>query len=155
MKMLMATVVCLGLALVAWRFLPRPPVVQQGYDYRVGKPFRGSELGKTVERACGNCHSNDTNWPWYSHVPPVSWWIHKHVRDGREKLNFTEWTSYSKRHQHDALESICGVISTKRMPPAPYMVMHPEARLTAQDKMALCFWAAKEIERQDKVSLNQ
>jgi Haem-binding domain len=147
MKMLMATGLCLGLAFIASRSLSRPPALQQGYAYRV--PFLGSDIGKTVERACANCHSNDTNWPWYSHVPPVSWWIHKHVRDGREKLNFSEWTSYSGRQQHDALESICGVISTERMPPTSYVMMHPEARLTAQDKMALCFWSAKEIAHQD------
>jgi hypothetical protein len=155
MKMLMTIFVCLGLAFAVWRFPSRPPAVQPGYDYRMGKPFHGSELGKTVERACGNCHSNDTIWPWYSHVPPVSWWIQKHVRDGREKLNFSEWTNYSGRQQHDTLEAICGIISMNSMPPASYLVMHPEARLTAQDKMALCFWSAKEIERQDGASLNQ
>jgi hypothetical protein len=54
-------------------------------------------------RACGNCHSNHTDWPWYSHVAPVSWWITQHVREGREKLDFSDWERYSawqKRDKH-------------------------------------------------------
>jgi hypothetical protein len=60
------------------------------HDYRSAELFRGSEGGKTLARACGNCHSNQTNLPWYGHVVPISWWIERHVREGRQELNFTE-----------------------------------------------------------------
>jgi hypothetical protein len=95
-------------------------------------------------RACGACHSNHTNWPWYSHVPPVSWWITQHVREGRERLDFSEWDTYSHRQRQDKLESICGLISTGRMPPWQYTTMHPEARLTEKDKKAVCAWVKEE-----------
>lgn len=80
--------------------------------------FRGSEGGKTLARACGNCHSNQTNLPWYGHVVPISWWINRHVREGKQALNFSDWTTYSARHRLDELESVCGVVSNGRMPPA-------------------------------------
>jgi heme-binding protein len=93
---------------------------------------------QVLVRACGNCHSNHTDWPWYSHVPPVSSWIAQHVREGRERLDFSEWDTYSQGQRQDKLESICGLISTGRMPPWQYTTMHPEARLTEKDKNAVC-----------------
>jgi len=92
-------------------------------------------------RACGNCHSNHTDWPWYSHVAPVSWWIARDVREGRESLNLSEWETYSAPQRRDKLESICGLISTGRMPPRQYRSMHPEAKLTEMEKEAVCAWA--------------
>jgi Haem-binding domain len=99
-----------------------------------------SQPTQLLVRACGNCHSNHTDWPWYSHIPPVSWWIARHVREGREKLDFSEWETYSIGQKRDKLESMCGLISTGRMPPRTYAVMHPEAKLTEEDKKAVCDW---------------
>ena len=103
-----------------------------------------SEPAKILMRACGNCHSNHTDWPWYSHVAPVSWWIERHVSEGREKLDFSAWETYSTRQKHDKLESMCGLISTGRMPPRMYSVMHPEARLSEKDKNAVCAWVREQ-----------
>jgi hypothetical protein len=103
-----------------------------------------SQPTQVLVRACGNCHSNQTDWPWYSHVPPVSWWIARHVREGREKLDFSEWETYSIRQKRDKLESMCGLISTGRMPPRTYAVMHPEAKLTDEDKEAVCAWVKEQ-----------
>jgi hypothetical protein len=99
-----------------------------------------SQPARILVRACGNCHSNHTDWPWYSHVAPVSWWIARHVSEGREKLNFSEWETYSTWQKRDKLDSMCGLISTGRMPPRLYSAMHPEARLTEKDKNAVCAW---------------
>ena len=99
-----------------------------------------SEAARVLVRACGNCHSNHTEWPWYSHVAPVSWWIAQHVREGREKLNFSGWEKYSEWQKRDKLESLCGLISTGKMPPWPYATMHAEAKLTEGDKKAVCAW---------------
>jgi hypothetical protein len=62
------------------------------------------------------------------------------VREGRERFNFSEWDNYSQWQGQDKLESICGLISTGRMPPWQYTTMHPEARLTEKDKNAVCAW---------------
>ena len=99
---------------------------------------------QVLVRACGNCHSNHTDWPWYSHVAPVSWWISRHVREGRERLDFSVWETYSPGQRRDKLESICGLISTGRMPPRLYNSMHPEAKLTETEKKAVCAWVNEE-----------
>jgi hypothetical protein len=104
-------------------------------------PSFHSDPAQVLVKACGNCHSDRTVWPWYSHVPPVSWWIARHVREGREMLDFSEWQSYSEYQRLDKAESICGLVSTGRMPPRPYAAMHPEARLSASEKKAVCAWA--------------
>jgi hypothetical protein len=98
-----------------------------------------SELAQILVRACGNCHSNHPDWPWYSHVAPVSWWIARHVREGREKLDFRVGT-YSAWQKRDKLESICGLIATGRMPPRIYTAMHPRAKLTEENKKTVCAW---------------
>jgi len=103
-----------------------------------------SEPARTLMRACGNCHSNRTEWPWYSHVAPVSWWIAQHVREGREKLDFSEWETYSTWQKRDKLESMCGLISTGRMPPRVYTAIHPEAKLTEANKKAVCAWVKEQ-----------
>jgi len=99
-----------------------------------------SEPARILVRACGNCHSNHTDWPWYSQVAPVSWWIAWDVRKGRERLDWSEWDTYSRAQQRDKLESICGLISTGRMPPRLYSSMHPEAKLSETEKKEVCFW---------------
>jgi hypothetical protein len=151
MKVIALTILLLMLALIAFgSSLSRKQTTAtpDARDYRYANPFRGSEGGKTLARACGNCHSNQTKLPWYGHVVPISWWINRHVREGRQALNFTEWTTYSARRQRDELESICGVVSNGRMPPASYRVLHPESRLEAEDKKLICAWAANEWERE-------
>ena len=118
------------------------------HDLRDAEPLRKSEAGKVLAQACGNCHSNQTEWPWYGHVAPFSWWIQSHVRKGRDELNFSKWTSYSARQRRAKLDSICGLVSTGRMPPWSYTMLHPEARLSAKEKSSVCVWVAMEIERE-------
>jgi hypothetical protein len=152
MKRLGLTIVFLMLALIAFGgSLSRKQIGKVSPEakyYRKVELFRGSEVGNTLARACGDCHSNQTNLPWYGHVAPISWWIKSHVSEGREELNFSEWTRYSARQRRDELESICGVISSGRMPPGSYTALHPEASLGAQDKKAVCVWAANEVEQE-------
>src|SRR6266702_3971501 len=82
----------------------------------VGAPLSfNAEPAQVLVRACGNCHSDRTDWPWYSHVPPLSWWIAQHVRDGRNMLNVSGWQGYSEQQRLDKAESSCGLISTGRM----------------------------------------
>jgi len=102
------------------------------------------EPTRVLTRACGNCHSNHTEWPWYSHVAPISWWIAHDVREGRNKLDFSRWETYSARQKRDKSESVCGLITTGRMPPRLYTAMHPEAKLTKEDKTTVCAWAKKQ-----------
>ncbi len=78
--------------------------------------------------ACYDCHSNETNWPWYAYVAPVSWWITDHVEHGRGHLNFSEWD----KPNEDA-DEIVSVVASGEMPFPDYLRMHPEARLTPEE----------------------
>jgi hypothetical protein len=86
-----------------------------------------------VKRACFDCHSNETVWPWYSYVAPVSWLVYNDTMQGRSRLNFSEWGSGSQRGAGE----IVGIIQEGEMPPAIYLPMHPAAQLTAAEKQQL------------------
>lgn len=89
-----------------------------------------------ARRACFDCHSNETRWPWYSSFAPVSWRLQTHVREGREALNFSAFDPRNK-DMADAAGEAGETIAKGEMPPADYLLMHPEARLNAQEKRAL------------------
>ncbi len=90
------------------------------------------ETRALVERACFDCHSNETRWPWYSHVAPVSWLLQRHVHHGREHLNFQEFD----RPQDDAHEA-AGEVKEGEMPMWSYLLLHGEAELPEAEKQAL------------------
>jgi len=94
--------------------------------------------GKVMERACRDCHSNQTSWPWYSHVPPASWMIRRDVDMGRRMLDFTDWSSGRATPTKDQMSLICVAVSAGSMPPLPYRQLHPQAKLTPDDVDALC-----------------
>jgi mono/diheme cytochrome c family protein len=82
-------------------------------------------------RACFDCHSNETKWPWYSHVAPVSWLVQKHVDDGRRELNLSEWNR--PQEGGEAVETM----QEGEMPLPSYLLAHPEARLSPAEFQAL------------------
>ena len=84
-------------------------------------------------RACGDCHSNETKWPWYSDVAPVSWSVYHHVVEGREHFNISMWGHQKKNKGKDAVEEV----EEGEMPLKSYLLAHPEARLNDADKKAL------------------
>ena len=96
-----------------------------------------SRVAGIVRRACANCHSYETHWPWYARISPISWWLARHVSQGRAKLNFDEWSSVAAP---DQLEEIYDSIAKKKMPLASYLLMHPEARLSPADLAILLAW---------------
>jgi hypothetical protein len=95
-----------------------PPVVQE-------PRWNAPETRALAVRACFDCHSNETKWPFYSHIAPASWLVQHDVDEGREHLNFSAF-NLPQRHAQDAADQV----RRNAMPPAPYMMMHPEARLS-------------------------
>ena len=89
-----------------------------------------------ARKACFNCHSNETRWPWYSSIAPISWRIQTHVMEGRKKLNFTAFDAGNEKMAEAAGEAAETVIKGE-MPPQDYMLMHPEARLNGAEKQVL------------------
>jgi hypothetical protein len=86
-----------------------------------------------AQRACFDCHSNLTTWPWYSRVAPVSWLVANHVNDGRRRLNFSEWD----RPQREALKDVDEAVTSGDMPIWNYVMIHPEAKLSDVEKAQL------------------
>lgn len=93
------------------------------------------------ERSCQNCHSDETSWPWYSYVAPVSWVVARDVHQARKAMNLSEWGSYSAKQKTDKLEEICEQLTNGDMPDRKYMLVHPHARLTAKERDVVCQWS--------------
>lgn len=94
-----------------------------------------------LERACYDCHSNETDWPWYSHVAPVSWLVAHDVHEGREHMNMTDWNALKPDEQIDHIEGIWEMIDDGDMPLWYYQIMHPKSKLSDQDKTAIHNWS--------------
>lgn len=99
-------------------------------------------VAPVLQRACRDCHSNQTIWPWYSHIPPMSFMIEHDVNAGRAKFNFSPWVSGSVTPTHNQMAEICDAVSDGSMPLRGYRLMHRDARLSEEDVNALCKWPA-------------
>jgi len=91
-------------------------------------------------RSCNDCHSNRTVWPWYSQVAPLSWLVAYDVRQGRRKMNFSEWESLNDKNKHELLKEICSDVSEGEMPGWGYSLMHPQAKISGAEAQAVCSW---------------
>jgi cytochrome c551/c552 len=105
------------------------------------------QVAAIFDRSCRDCHSNKTVWPWYTNVAPISWWLSNHVNDGRNNLNLSEWGRLAQDRQDRKLRQICDEVSDGVMPLSSYLPMHPQARLSDQDKKTLCDWTDAERAR--------
>lgn len=105
------------------------------------------QVASILARSCSDCHSNQTAWPWYTNVAPVSWFIVDHVEEGRRNLNFSEWGRRDLRQRRNKLEEICDEVKQGAMPLSSYTPLHPYAKLTAEDVQALCEWTEAERKR--------
>ena len=100
-----------------------------------------SHVAAVFDRACRDCHSNDTRWPWYSHVAPVSWFVIDHVNHGRSHFNYSEWSRYEPEEAARLLKNVCELTRDRSMPLSSYTWMHRDARLSREDVEALCVWS--------------
>lgn len=100
-----------------------------------------SQVMGVLEESCYDCHSNETRWPWYSKVAPIAWVISKHVREGRENLNFSDWQSMSDEDKADAMEEVWEVVEKGAMPLRGYLKWHPSAVLSSEDLSILEAWS--------------
>ena len=97
-----------------------------------------------LQASCYDCHSNNTIYPWYGKISPVSWYMHNHIREGREHLNFSEWTDYSKPEKIGKLDDLCEEVTSGSMPLRSYLLLHGDARLSAEQVIAICDWTESE-----------
>ena len=108
-----------------------------------------SSVSDVLRRSCYNCHSNETEWPWYSYVAPISWILAHHVDEGRGKLNFSTWSTLSEKDRSKIVKEIVEEISEGNMPLRSYLVMHREAKLNDRDIEAVREWSRSLYEGND------
>jgi hypothetical protein len=101
---------------------------------------------RQITVSCSDCHSNTTVYPWYSNVQPLGWLLAKHINDGKENLNFDEFAAYSKRRQLSKLKSLKNSVEEESMPLWSYTLLHPQAKLSAEQKTLLSNWASSVID---------
>ena len=142
MKALKIIAVVLLVAFVGIQFIPTsrnqseevPPT-----DFMLVKNVP-REVKSILTVSCYDCHSNNTHYPWYQKVQPVSWYLEGHIEDGKEELNFSDFGSYSDRMQKAKMRSIISQVEDGKMPLPSYTLLHPEAELTAEEKQLLVKW---------------
>ena len=125
--------------LIGIQFVPiartNPPEPKEAPELR--------EIRGLLQRSCYDCHSNDTRWPWYSHVAPISFLIARDVKEGRREVNFSLWDGYTPQRKARKLGEIAKQVESGSMPQWYYVLMHPEARLSQSDKEAIVKWARR------------
>ncbi len=134
---LLAGVIALIVVLI--QFIPvnrsNPPVTQELQA--------DAEIMQLLKRSCYDCHSNQTDWPWYSYVAPVSWLITRDVKEAREDLNFTEWDQYKEKEKRKLLQEIVEEVEEEEMPLKEYIWLHPEAGLSVTEVARIRRWVEK------------
>jgi hypothetical protein len=100
-----------------------------------------ADVQSILDKSCDDCHSNNTVYPWYVHVQPVDWWMNGHIHDGKEELNFDEFSSYSPRRQFHKFEEIAEQVKEDEMPISSYTFIHRDAILTVEQKEKVIRWS--------------
>lgn len=109
-----------------------PPVVQE-------PAWDSPQTRELATRACFDCHSNETTWPWYSNIAPISWLTQRHVDEGREYLNFSDWNrSHAEQgDEGEEADEMAETVLEGEMPLRSYLPTHPAARLSDAERQAL------------------
>jgi hypothetical protein len=93
-----------------------------------------------LQQACYDCHSNNTKYPWYDNIAPISYWLSDHVKDGKKHLNFSDWENYSVKKKNHKLEEVMQMIEDGEMPLNEYTWSHEEANLTKAQRNDIIEW---------------
>jgi hypothetical protein len=140
----LAALLVLASAALAVQLVPleriRPPSPPSPSSPSTGDIAAPPRIEALLARACYDCHSNRTKWPWYSRVAPVSWLVARDVALGRKELNFSEWRSYYPQTRRRKLQWMGRVLRERSMPPWAYRLMHPGARLNGAEREMLDRW---------------
>ena len=124
------------MALVVIQFFP---IILNESDYVPQSDFMvENQVPATIKNrlqvSCYDCHSNNTDYPWYSKIQPAAWYLEDHIQEGKDELNFNEWATYSDRRKNSKLRSIISQIEEDKMPLDSYTLIHKDAILSDEDK---------------------
>lgn len=139
MKIVKITVLILVVAFVGIQFIPtehnQSDIVPQT-DFMIVNNVSEEIKGK-LQVSCYDCHSNNTQYPWYNKVQPVAWFLEGHIKKGKAELNFNEWDSYSNRRKTSKLKSIISQIESDKMPLTSYTFIHSNTVFTNSEKQEI------------------
>jgi hypothetical protein len=99
------------------------------------------DVSTILKKACNDCHSNNTVYPWYAQVQPVGWWLNNHIEEGKGELNFNEFAAYRIGRQYKKMEEVIDQVKKGDMPLSSYTLIHTNAKLTDEEKQKLINWA--------------
>lgn len=130
-------------ALIIIQFIhPKKNKAEGSQPNYIGNNFTVPADVKTIlEKACNDCHSNNSNYPWYANLQPVHWWMEKHIKDGKKHLNYDEYTNRPLRYQYHKMEETIEMIKEGEMPLNSYTWTHKDAKLSEEEKTKLISWA--------------
>jgi hypothetical protein len=138
-KVLLALVILL---VVIQAFRPKKNINAQPQPYAMHNSHIVPEDVKSIlGKACMDCHSNNTRYPWYNNIQPLAWWLADHVKEGKGHLNFDEYTNKSLRFQYHKMEEVVEMVEKGEMPLKSYTWTHGDARLNVDEKQKLISWA--------------
>ncbi|MBL0304943.1 MAG: heme-binding domain-containing protein [Chitinophagaceae bacterium] len=130
-------------ALVIIQFIhPKKNKAQGPQPNYIGNSFTVPvDVKPILDKACNDCHSNNSNYPWYANFQPIHWWLEKHIKDGKKELNFDEYTNRSLRYQYHKMEETIEMVKEGEMPLNSYTWTHKDAKLTKEEKIKITGWA--------------
>ncbi|MDO8951467.1 MAG: heme-binding domain-containing protein [Draconibacterium sp.] len=145
MRLIIKILVVIGIVtfIVIQFFQPEKNISEITQNHIFKQEQLPENVHQTLKNACMDCHSNNTNYPWYNKIAPVSWMLDKHVTEGKDELNFSEWGEMDAYDKIGALEDIRQEVERKTMPLKEYAALHKEAKLTDEQRAALIAWIDK------------
>ncbi|MHB1197740.1 MAG: heme-binding domain-containing protein [Lutibacter sp.] len=142
MNFLKKAIFLLFIAVVGIQFLPTTrnqnnEVLETDFFKTFTAP---NNIQNLLKNSCYDCHSNNTNYPWYNNIQPISWFLDYHINEGKKELNLSEFGTYSKRKQKSKLKSIINQIEKDEMPLSSYTLIHKDAKLSENNKVLITKW---------------
>ncbi|MES2875095.1 MAG: heme-binding domain-containing protein [Bacteroidota bacterium] len=96
-----------------------------------------------INTSCYDCHSNNSEYPWYAEIQPLAWWLNYHIKEGKDELNFSDFAAFNTRFKSHKLDEIMELVDKKEMPLKSYLITHSEARLSEKDRKEIIKWAGE------------
>jgi DNA replicative helicase MCM subunit Mcm2 (Cdc46/Mcm family) len=142
-KILKNTALVLLAALVVIQFFhPKKNKAEGPQPNYIGNAFPvPADVKSILAKACNDCHSNNTRYPWYSKIQPVHWWLNSHINEGKQGINFDEYNNKRLRFQYNKMKDVIELVKKGEMPINSYTWTHKDARLTQEEKSKITGWA--------------
>lgn len=148
-KILKIVLIVIAVGFIALQFVrpdfTNPPIVAT--DTLAASTQVPPDIQLVLSRSCNDCHSNETQYPWYSKVSPFNWFLAGHIDEGRHEMNFSEWNTYKPEKKIRKLEEICEQVTAGQMPLPSYLWIHWDAALSEGESKLLCDWTQTESVR--------